>query len=68
MEKVDQDITYGSFFENAPTMNPRESLIKGKVCGIAVESIEAPLMQKIRWLDKRVDELSKGKSFDKVLR
>lgn len=68
METVDQEMTYGSFFENAPAMNPRAELIKGKVCGIAVESIEDPLMQKIRWLDKLVDELAKGKSLDKVLR
>ena len=68
METVDQEMTYGLFFENAPAMNPRAELIKGKVCGIAVESIEDPLMQKIRWLDKLVDELAKGKSLDKVLR
>ena len=46
----------------------KASLIKGKVCGIAVESIEDPLMQKIRWLDKLVDELAKGKPLDKILR
>ena len=68
METVDQEMTYGLFFENAPAMNPRAELIKGKVCGIAVESIEDPLMQKIRWLDKLVDELAKGKPLDKVLR
>ena len=61
-------MTYGSFFENAPKMNPRASLITGKVCGIAVEAIEDPLMQKIRWLDKLVDELAKGKPLDKGLR
>ncbi len=68
MEKVDQEMTYGFFFENAPMMNPRAPLIKGKVCGIAVESIEDPVMQKIRWLDKLVDELAKGKPLAKVLR
>ena len=68
MKRVDQDMTYGSFFENAPKMNPRASLITGKVCGIAVEAIEDPLMQKIRWLDKLVDELANGKPLDKVLR
>jgi hypothetical protein len=46
----------------------RASLIKGKICGIAVESIEDPLMQKVRWLDKLVDELAKGKPLDKILR
>ena len=49
-------------------MNPRAELIKGKVCGVQVETIEDPIMQKIRWLDKLVDELSKGKPLDKVLR
>ena len=66
MAQVDQDMTYGSFFENAPVMNPRASLIKGKVCGVDVEAIEEPLMQKIRWLDKLVDELAKGKSLDNI--
>ncbi len=68
MEQVDPELPYGEFFEHAPAMNPRAALIKGKVCGIAVESIEDPLMQKIRWLDKLVDELAKGKPLDKVLR
>ena len=68
MAQVDQDMTYGSFFENAPVMNSRASLIKGKVCGVDVEAIEDPLMQKIRWLDKLVDELAKGRPLEKVLR
>ena len=68
MEQVDQDMTYGAFFENAPMMNPRTSMIKGKVCGIDVETVEDPLMQKVRWLDKLVDELAKGKPLEKVLR
>ena len=68
MDKVDQEMTYGYFFENAPMMNARASLIKGKICGIAVESIEDSLMQKVRWLDKLVDELAKGKPLDKILR
>ena len=68
MKQVDQDMTYGDFFSHAPAMNPRAELIKGKVCGVQVENIEDPIMQKIRWLDKLVDELSKGKPLDKVLR
>ncbi len=68
MKKVDQDLTYGDFFENAPAMNPRAELIKGKVCGVQVETIEDPLMQKIRWLDKLADELAKGRPMEKVLR
>ena len=68
MDKVDQEMTYGSFFDNAPAMNPRAALIKGKICGIDVETIEDPLMQKIRWLDKLADELAKGKPLEKVMR
>lgn len=68
MNEVDQDISYGEFFENAPEMSPKAELITGKICGVQVETIEDPLMQKIRWLDKLVDELAKGKPMDKVLR
>ena len=68
MNQVDQEITYGDFFEQAPAMNPRAELIKGKVCGVQVESIEDRMMQKVRWLDKLVDELAKGRPMEKVLR
>lgn len=68
MNKVDQEMTYGDFFGQAPAMNPRAELIKGKVCGVQVESIEDPMMQKVRWLDKLVDELAKGRPLEKVLR
>ncbi len=68
MKDVDQEITYREFFENAPSINPNASLITGKICGIDVTTIEDPLMQQIRWLDKLVDELAKGKSMDKILR
>ena len=68
MQQVDQSVSYGAFFENAPAMNPRASLITGKVCGVAVESIEDPMMQKVRWLDKLVDELAKGRPMDRILR
>lgn len=64
----DSEITYGGFFEGAPQLNEKRKLIKGKICGVSVESIEEPLMQEIRYLDKLVDELAKGKSMDKVLR
>lgn len=63
-----KDITYQTFFEEAPQMNPNCVLITGVVCGIRVEDIEDPLMQKIRWLDKLVDELAKGKAMEKILR
>ena len=68
MTTADLDVTYAEFFDHAPEMNPRASLIKGSICGVKVEDIENPLMQKIRWLDKLVDELAKGKPMDKVLR
>ena len=68
METVDLDVTYADFFNNAPAMNPRAALIKGSVCGVKVEEIDDPLMQKIRWLDKLVDELAKGRPMEKVLR
>jgi hypothetical protein len=59
--------TFEDFFAEA-RLNPNAALIKGVVCGIRVEDIEDPLMQKIRYLDKLVDELAKGKSMEKVLR
>ena len=62
------DITYGDFFQNAPQPNPDRLLIKGTVCGVRVENIAEPLMREIRYLDKLVDELAKGKSMDKILR
>ena len=61
-------VTYGDFFRNAPILNPKRRLIKGTVCGVRVEDIEEPLMQEIRYLDKLVDELARGKALDKILR
>ena len=61
-------IPYGAFFERAPRLNENRRLIKGSVCGVKVETIEDPLMQEIRYLDKLVDELAKGKAIDKILR
>lgn len=57
-----------TFFAQAPAFHPNASLIKGVVCGVRVEEIENPLMQKIRYLDKLIDELAKGKALDKILR
>ena len=68
MADVDQEMTLADFFNNAPNLNPRASLITGNICGIRVETIEDPLMQKIRWLDKLVDELAKGKPLEKIFR
>ena len=62
------DTSYGDFFRNAPAMNHNRTLITGKVCGIQVEAIEDPLMREIRYLDKLVDELAKGKPMAQILR
>jgi hypothetical protein len=63
-DKVDFD----TFFAQAPALHPNASLITGVVCGVRVEDVEDPLMQKIRYLDKLVDELAKGKEMEKILR
>lgn len=60
-------LTYGDFFRNAPQPNPNRKLITGVVCGVRVEEIEEPLMREIRYLDKLVDELAKGKAMEKIL-
>jgi hypothetical protein len=57
-----------TFFAQAPAMNPNRSLIRGVVCGVRVEEIDDPLMQAIRYLDKLIDELAKGKAMEKILR
>ncbi len=59
---------YQTFFAQAPAMNPKRDLIKGVVCGVRVEDIEDPLMRDIRYLDKLVDELARGKKFENILR
>lgn len=59
---------YGDFFRGAPSMNPDRFLIKGSVCGVKLEGIEDPLMRDIRYLDKLIDELAKGKALEKILR
>ena len=69
LEKLlDSDITYGDFFRNAPALNPARKQIKGSICGVRVETIEDPLMQEIRYLDKLLDELAKGKPMEKFMR
>ena len=65
---LQSDLTYGDFFRHAPCPNEWRRLIKGSVCGVRVEAIQDPLMQEIRYLDKLVDELAKGKAMDKILR
>lgn len=67
--KILEDKTdFETFFAEAPQLNPNVSLIKGVICGYRVEDIEDPLMQKIRYLDKLIDELAKGKAMEKILR
>lgn len=67
-KQIEKRTTFREFFEKAPKMNPNTSLIKGVVCGVRVEDIEDPLMQKLRYLDKLIDELAKGKKMEKILR
>lgn len=61
-------LTYRDFFEGAPHLNENRVLIKGKICGVRVEEIQEPLMREIRYLDKLIDELARGKAMDKILR
>lgn len=63
--KSDSDLT--TFFAQAPRMNPKCDAIKGVVCGVRVEDVEDPLMRKIRYLDKLIDDLAKGKAMEKIL-
>lgn len=69
---LEEQLTRGSdfrtFFDSAPALNPSRSLITGVICGVRVEDIEEPLMQEIRFLDKLVDELAKGKAMEKIQR
>lgn len=67
-KSLDLNISYREFFQNAPLMNPKRKLITGTICGIRVENIDESLIQEIRYLDKLIDELAKGKSMDKILR
>lgn len=60
--------SFQDFFAQAPAMNPKRSLITGVVCGVKVQDIEQPVMREIRYLDKLIDELAKGKAMDKILR
>ena len=67
-DQLDRNVDYETFFAQAPQMNPNCVLIRGVICGVRVEDIEDPLMRKIRYLDKLVDELAKGKAMEKILR
>ena len=67
-KQIKQESTFEEFFAAAPAMNPNCRLITGVVCGVRVEEVADPLMRKIRYLDKLVDELAKGKALEKILR
>jgi hypothetical protein len=67
-QQIEQESSFETFFAQAPALHPNSSLIKGVVCGVRVDEIEDPLMQKIRYLDKLIDELAKGKGMEKILR
>ncbi len=66
--QIEQGVDVETFFAQAPAFHPNSALIKGVVCGVRVEDVEDPLMQKIRFLDKLIDELAKGRPLEKILR
>lgn len=67
-QQIDTKVEFETFFDQAPQLNPNVSKITGVICGYRVEEIEDPLMQKIRYMDKLIDELAKGKKMEKILR
>ncbi|MBO1085357.1 DUF2200 domain-containing protein [Enterococcus mundtii] len=67
-EQIKLEKDFKTFFAEAPRLNPDRKLITGVICGVRVENIEEPLMQEIRYLDKLIDELAKGKKIEKILR
>jgi len=67
-KELEAKTDFENFFANAPALNPNVSKITGVICGYRVEEIKDPLIQKVRYLDKLIDELAKGKSMDKILR
>jgi hypothetical protein len=67
-QQLEREVDFETFFKQAPAMHPNRRLIKGVVCGVRVEEVEDPLMKKIRYLDKLIDELAKGKAMEKILR
>ncbi len=67
-KQLTQQVDFETFFQKAPLLNPSRHLIKGTICGVRLEEIQEPTMREIRYLDKLVDELAKGKTMDKILR
>ncbi len=66
--QLDRQTDFETFFANAPRPNPSRSMIKGTICGVRLEDIKEPIMQEIRYLDKLIDELARGKAMEKILR
>lgn len=66
--QMEKEADFETFFAKAPKLNPARTMIKGVVCGVRIEEIEEPLMREIRYLDKLIDELAKGKTMEKILR
>ena len=66
--QLDQQTDFETFFTEAPELNPSRALIKGVICGVRVEDIEEPMTREVRYLDKLIDELAKGKTMEKILR
>ena len=67
-KQIDQQVNFEEFFSQSPQLNPSRALIKGVVCGVRVEDIEDPVMREVRYLDKLIDELAKGRPMEKILR
>ena len=65
---MEKQVDFENFFEQAPRLNPARDSIKGMICGVRIEDIEEPTMREIRYLDKLIDELAKGKAMEKILR
>lgn len=66
--QIEKEMTFETFFKHAPRLNPSRKLITGTICGVRVEEIEDPIMREVRYLDKLIDELAKGKPMEKILR
>lgn len=67
-QQIEKESDFETFFSEAPAIHPNSALIKGVICGVRVEEIEDPLVQKVRYLDKIIDELAKGKTLEKIMR
>jgi len=67
-QQIGQENDFETFFAEAPAIHPNSSLIRGVICGVRVEEIDDPLVQKVRYLDKLIDELAKGKAIEKIMR